>query len=107
MVDGSVGNEAESGLVDELPVLHVLVHCGRLELRLLAEVEDLERSRLGLESDDLALPVHDGTVGLDGTSGDIVAVLQVDDDDFGRAAGLLFSDANVRVGLECLEENDC
>jgi hypothetical protein len=42
--------------------------------------------------------VHDGTVGLDGSPGDIVAVLEIDDDDF-RLGGLalLFPDTDIVI----------
>lgn len=48
--------------------------------------------------------MHDGAVGLDWSSRDIVAVLEVDDDDFGGCGlVLLLSNADVVVGFECLE----
>jgi hypothetical protein len=48
--------------------------------------------------------VHDGIVGLDGPSVDCVAILEVDDDHLGRRClVLLVSDADVVVGLYCLE----
>jgi hypothetical protein len=44
--------------------------------------------------------MHDSTVGFDGASGDIVAVLQVNDDNFGLGGFvLLFSYADVGVRL--------
>lgn len=96
-------DKAESRLADPLPVLDVLAHGAGLELLLLLEVEDLQCPRLRLEGDDLALPVHDSTVGLDGPPCDIVVVLELDDDDFGLGGfALLLADAHVRVGFECL-----
>ena len=100
VVDGGLSNKTQLLLADPLPEDDILVHCGRLELLLCFEVEDLQRSRLRAESDDLSGPVHDGTVGLDGASDDIVAVLQVDNDDFGLGSiVLLLSYADERVGL--------
>lgn len=103
MIDGRVGDEPKSVLTNPLPVLDILVHRRRLELRLGLEVEDLQRPRLGLQGDDLARPMHDGTVGFYGAPLHIVAVLEVDDDDFGLGV-LLFLYADVGIGLECLVE---
>lgn len=103
VVDACCGDEAQSGLANPLPKLDVVIHGARLELLLLLEVENLQRPRLGLEGDDLAVPVHDGTVGLDGPACDVVAILELDDDDFGLCGfALLLSNTNVGIGLECL-----
>lgn len=49
--------------------------------------------------------MHDGTIGLDWPTRDIVAILELDDDDFGLGGlVLLFSDTDIGVGLECLWE---
>jgi hypothetical protein len=107
VIDARRGDETDGGLADPLPELHILVHSARLELLLLLEVEDLEGSGLGFEGDDLAVPVHDGTVGLDRPSRNVVAILELDDDNLGlRGLVLLFSDAHVVVGFECLRELD-
>ncbi|PNY29194.1 Uncharacterized protein TCAP_00893 [Tolypocladium capitatum] len=104
VVDAGGGDETEGGLANPPPELDVLVHCARLELLLLLEVEDLQRPGLGLEGDDVPIPVHDGTVGLDGPTRDIVAILELDDDDLGLSGlALLFSDADVGVGFERLQ----
>jgi hypothetical protein len=90
-------------LADPLPELDILVHGAGLELLLLLEVEDLQCSRLSLESNDLSVPVHDGTVGLDRPTGDVVAILELDDNDLRLGSFvLLFSHTHVGVGLECL-----
>ena len=103
--DGCFGDQTQGRLADPLPENDVLVQGGRLELLLLLEVENLEGSRLCAKSDDLLGPVHDGTVGLDGSPSDIVALLQVDNDDFGLGGlALLLSYADEVVGLECLRE---
>ena len=103
MIHTSRCNEAKSRLADPFPVLDVLAHGAGLELLLLFEIEDLQRPRLGLEGDDLALPVHDSTVSLDGSPCDIVVVLELDDDDFWLGSfALLLANADVRVGFECL-----
>lgn len=45
------------------------------------QVEDLDRSALSLESDDVFEPMHDGTVRVDRALDDFIVVLQVDDND--------------------------
>jgi hypothetical protein len=89
VVNGALGDQSQCGLADPLPEGHVLTHRGRLEFLFLLEVEDLQSTRLRLEGDNLARPVHDGTVGLDRPADDIVPVLELDDEDFGRR-GLVF-----------------
>lgn len=96
-------DEAKSRLADPLPVLDILAHSAGFELLLLFEIEDLQRPGLCLEGNDLFLPVHDGTVGLDGSPRNIVVVLELDNDDLGLGCfALLLPDAHVRVGFECL-----
>jgi hypothetical protein len=100
MVDRAVGNQAQAGFADPLPESDVLVHSGGLELLFLLQVEDLEGAGLRSKGNDLARPVHDGTVGLDGTSDDIVVVLEVDNEDLGgRGFVLLLSNADVMIRL--------
>lgn len=104
VVDSGVCDQAERAVGDPLPEDDVLVHGGRLQLLLVIQVEDLDCSRLGLECDDVEVPVHDGAVGLDWSSRHIVAVFEVDDDNFGGCSlVLLLSNADVVVGFECLE----
>lgn len=83
MVDGGICDESQFALADPLPKYHVFVHRCRLQLLLIVQVEDLDRSRLSLEGDNVEVPVHNSTIGFDWASSDIVAVLEVDDDDFG------------------------
>jgi hypothetical protein len=45
------------------------------------QIEDLNCSRLGLEGNDVSVPVHNGTVGHDGTPNDLIIVLKINDDD--------------------------
>lgn len=80
VVDATCRDKTNGRFADPLPELDILVHGAGLELLLLLKVEDLQGPGLGLESNDLLVPVHDGTVGLDGAAGDIVAVLELDDD---------------------------
>ncbi len=48
--------------------------------------------------------MHYCTVGLDWPSCDVIAILELDDDNLGlRSFALLFSDAHVVVGFECLK----
>ncbi len=103
VVDGVFRHQAEVLVAEPLPEQDVLVHGGRLESLALLEVEDLQRPLLGLERDDELTPVHDGTVGLDGSTDDIVVVLEIDDDDLGLgfiADPLTHTDEPVR--FECL-----
>lgn len=96
-------DETKLVLADPLPELNILVHGTRLELLLLLEIKDLQCPRLSLEGDDLSVPVHDGTVGLDRPASNIVTILELDNNNFGLGGlALLFSHADVRVGLECL-----
>jgi hypothetical protein len=100
VVDGVLGDQTQLILTNPLPEDDIFVHGSRLELLLCLEVKDLQCSRLCAQSDDLSGPVHDGTVGLDGASDDIVAVLEVDNDNFGLGGfALLLSYANEGVGL--------
>ena len=58
---------------------------------------------MSLQGNDILGPVHNGTVGLDGSADDIAAILEFDDNDFGgRGSSLLFADADEGIGLECL-----
>lgn len=98
VVDTASCDEAQGGFADPLPELNILVHCAGLELLLLLEVKDLKSPGLGLESNDLFVPVHDSTVGLDRPARYVVAILELDNDNFGLGGFvLLFPNANVRV----------
>jgi hypothetical protein len=102
VVHGSVGDQAQASLAEPFPKDNVFVHCSRLELGFGAQIKYLERPLLGLQRDDLFGEVHDGTVSLDGSSNDIIVVLQIDDDDFRGICGFRsLTDADVVVGLEC------
>lgn len=103
MINGVFGDKAQTRLAVPFPEDDVLVHGGRLQLRLLRQVEDLQCPLLGLQRNDLLVVVHDGTVGLDGPPNDVVAILEVDYDDFGgRGLVGLLPDADVRVGFKGL-----
>ena len=78
VVDGGFGHETKAGLAVPLPELDVFVHDGRLQLLLARQVEDLDCPTLRLESQNLARPMHDSTVGGDRSLDDIVAILEVD-----------------------------
>lgn len=100
VVDTAGCDEAQSGFTDPLPELNILVHCAGLELLLLLKVEDLEGPGLGLEGNDLLVPVHDSTVGLDRPARYVVAILELDNDNFGLCGFvLLLPNANEGVGL--------
>ena len=70
----------------------------------LCQVKDLQGPRLGFERNDLLVPVHDSAIGLDWPLGDLIVVLEVNDDDFGiaRALGVLLSDTDIVVGFKRL-----
>lgn len=104
VVDGAAGDETNRCLADPLPELNILVHGAGLEFLLLLEVEDLEGASLSLEGDDLASPMHDGTISLDRPPRHVVPILELDDDDLGLGIlALLFPDTHVGVGFECLQ----
>ena len=103
MIGSRICNKAQSAFIDELPKHNVLVHGRRLELALAAKVEDLYSPALGSEGNDELIPVHDGTICLDGPTDNIVAVLEVNDDDLGGSIVIdLLAHTNVVVGFECL-----
>ena len=79
--DRVVRHQAKMVLAIPFPEQNVLAHGGRLESLTLIQIEDLQRSLLGLEGDDQLVPVHDGAVSLDRSTGDIIVVVEVDDDD--------------------------
>lgn len=98
VVDRRVCNQANRGLTNPLPKDDILVHSCRLQLRLLLQVEDLQGPRLSSQGDDLSREVHNGAIGLDGPPHNVVAILEVDDNNFGRRGlVLLFSNADIRV----------
>lgn len=98
MVNGRVCDQTKRGLACPLPEGNILAHGGRLELLLLLQIEDLKCPRLGLQGNNLAGPVHNCAVGLDGPSDDVIAILEIDDKHFGgRRLVLLVSQANVGV----------
>ena len=107
VIDGVLGHEAQGGLVEPLPKDDVFAHGMRLELLLLVEVEDLEGPLSGLKGDDVLVPVHDGTIGLDRSARDIVVVLQVDNDDLGRCVlRRSLANADEAIGFQGLEGGD-
>lgn len=75
VIHSAICDKAQGCLAEPFPEHNILIHCRRLELRLLGKVEYLKRPRLCLEGNDLFCPVHNGTVGLDRSSRDIVILL--------------------------------
>jgi hypothetical protein len=58
---------------------------------------------LGLQRNDLFMPMHDGAVGLDWPLHNLVAIVQVDDDDVRlRVVGGFLADADIVVGFKGL-----
>lgn len=82
MINRVIRDQAKARLTEPFPEHHVLVHCGGFQFSLLRQVEDLKCSRLCLQGDDLFGPVHDRTVGLDRPPNNIIAILEINDDDF-------------------------
>lgn len=104
VVHGLGADERKRGLADPSPELDVLLMAVCLQFLLGLEVEELECPALRLESYDGLSQVHDGTVGANRSSDDIVCVLQVDDDGFRGGVGLVvdLAHADVLVRLERL-----
>jgi len=103
VVDCRICDQAQGCFAEPFPENNILIHCSRLQLLLLTEIKDLECPGLSLQGNDILGPVHNGTVGLDGSADDIAAILEFDDNDFGgRGSSLLFADADEGIGLECL-----
>lgn len=69
-----VCDHTKSGGANPFPIYDILVHRRRLKLDFLAKVKYLKRSLICLECDDLPVPVHDGTVGLDRPPGNLIIV---------------------------------
>jgi hypothetical protein len=82
VVHRSISDKTQAGVAEEFPEYNILVHCRGFQLGFGRKVKYLQRPLLRLERDDLFAEVHDGTISLDGTSCDIVVVLEVNDDDF-------------------------
>lgn len=85
-------------LTDPLPELDILVHGTGLELLLLLEVEDLQCSRLSLESNNLSVPVHDGTVGLDRPTSHVVTILELNNNNL-RLGSFVLLLSHTHVGV--------
>lgn len=101
----SLGADKRKGrLADPSPELDVFLMAVCLQALLGLEVEELQRPSLRLESNDGLGQVHDGAVGADRSSDDIVRVLQIDDDRLGGGVGFAvdLAHAHVLVGLERL-----
>lgn len=81
MIDGSFRDQTEAPFAKPFPEDHILIHGGRFDLLFGGQIEDLNGPRLGFESNDLSVPVHDSTIGVDRSLYDFIVVLEVDDDD--------------------------
>ncbi len=81
VVDRGVRNHTQTSLAEPLPVDNIFIHDRGLELLLGCEIENLNCSTLGLESNDVLGPVHDSTVRVDGPLDNFIVVLQINDDD--------------------------
>ena len=103
MVDGGFRNQAQRSFTDPLPEHHILIHRMRFELVFDIEIEYLQRA-LSLQCNDVSRPVHDGAVGLNSSSRDIVSIVKVNNHDLRGSFIALLSYANVSVALESLVE---
>lgn len=100
VVNRVICDQSQTSLAEPLPENNIFIHGRRLELDLLRKVEDLYRPGLGLERNDLLIPMHDGTIGLDRSPHDLIAFLEVDDDDFRRCFFTsLLTHTDIVVGL--------
>ena len=81
VIDRGLCHQAQALFTEPLPVDNILVHDSRFELLFCRQVENLDRSALSLESDDVFEPMHDSTVRVDRALDDLIVVLQVDDND--------------------------
>lgn len=105
MVYRTVRDHTEGGEANPLPIYDILIHRCRLEFDFLAKVEDLKGSLVRLERDDLPLPVHNRTIGLDRAPGDLIVILEIDDNDFRVGIfGELLTDADIVIGLKSLSK---
>lgn len=82
MIHRCISNQTQRVCAEPFPEENVFIHCCRLELGFLGQVEYLERSLIRFEGNDLLIPVHDGTIGLDWSSNDLIVMFETDDDDF-------------------------
>lgn len=105
VVYGLCANERKGGLTDPPPKLNVLLVAVCLQAFLGLEVEQLQCPALCLERDDGLSQVHNGTVGADWSSDDIIRVLEVDNNSLGGRIGFVvdLAHTNILVGLECLD----
>lgn len=83
VINRDICDQTQTCLAEPFPVHYILREYGGLEFLFRLEVEDLDSSALGLEGDDVPVPMHDGIVGVDGSADDFIVVLQVDDDNLG------------------------
>ena len=77
----------------------------RLNLRSSTQVEDLQCPSLSLKGNNVLMPVHDGTIGLDWSSYNLILVLEVDDEDLWGSIWIVarfLSYTNVVVGFKSL-----
>lgn len=81
VVDRGLRHQTKACLAVPLPEHNVLRHHRGLKLLLCLQVEDLEGFSLCFERDDVLVPVHNCTVGIDGTFDDFIVVFEIDDYD--------------------------
>lgn len=70
-------NHSDAGIAKPFPEHDILGHYSGLELLFRLEVENLDGFALGFEGDNILAPVHDGTVGVDGPSDDLIVIFQI------------------------------
>ena len=98
VIDGRLCHQTQTLVTEPLPIHDILVHDRRLQLLLCRQVEDLDRSALGFQGNDVAGPVHNSTVRIDRPLNDFIIVFQVDDNHLGLIVfAELLTDTNVVI----------
>jgi hypothetical protein len=82
MIHRCISDQTQRVCAKPFPEENIFIHCRRLELGFLGQVKYLERSLIRFEGNDLLVPVHDGTIGLDRSSNDLIVMFKVDNNDF-------------------------
>ena len=100
MEDRIICDQTKRVFAEPFPEDNVIIHRCRLQLLLCRQVENLNRPRLRLEGNDVFVPVHDSTIGIDGASDDFIVVFEVDDDDLWFVFIVeLLPDADIVIGF--------
>lgn len=80
VVNRGLSDQANTCLTVPLPEDNIFSHDCRLELLLCLEVKDLDGLALGLKRDNVLVPVHDRTIGINRAPDDLIVVFKIDYD---------------------------